>query len=76
MGKILHARLDDATTEILRELVVKLESTESQVVREALKHLAAVLPKDRKRKIIGIGEFDSGIRDLGSNKKHLSGFGK
>ena len=27
-------------------------------------------------KITGMGQFDSGIPDLGSNKKHLEGFGK
>jgi len=27
-------------------------------------------------KLIGIGMFDSGIPDLGSNKKHLEGFGQ
>jgi hypothetical protein len=33
--------------------------------------------KPRKRiKIIGTGQFDSGIPDLGSNKKHLEGLGK
>jgi hypothetical protein len=33
--------------------------------------------KTRKRiKITGMGQFDSGIPDLGSNKKHLEGFGK
>ena len=33
--------------------------------------------KPRKRiKITGMGQFDSGIPDLGSNKKHLEGLGK
>ena len=32
--------------------------------------------KQRKIKITGMGQFDSGIPDLGSNKKHLEGFGK
>ncbi|MBI2806449.1 MAG: hypothetical protein HYX68_15825 [Planctomycetes bacterium] len=27
-------------------------------------------------KFTGVGEFDSGIPDLGSNKKHLAGLGK
>jgi hypothetical protein len=27
------------------------------------------------QKVIGIGRFDSGVSDLGSNKKHLEGFG-
>jgi hypothetical protein len=30
----------------------------------------------RKRKIVGIGKYRSGISDLGSNKNHLEGFGK
>jgi hypothetical protein len=30
----------------------------------------------RHNKIIGTGEFESGIPDLGSNKKHLEGLGK
>lgn len=29
----------------------------------------------KARKIIGTGQFCSGIADLGSNKKHLEGFG-
>ena len=33
--------------------------------------------KPAKRiKIIGTGQFESGIPDLGSNKKHLEGLGK
>lgn len=31
---------------------------------------------DHPRKLIGIGMFDSGIPDLGSNKKHLEGLGQ
>jgi hypothetical protein len=31
---------------------------------------------DRQAQFIGTGLFDSGIPDLGSNKKHLEGFGK
>jgi hypothetical protein len=38
-------------------------------------------PKNGKKQrkpieIIGTGQFDSGIRDLGSDKKHLKGLGK
>jgi len=44
-------------------------------VRESLKLLAACHPP-RRRKIIGLGKFDSGIPDLGSNKKHLEGYGR
>lgn len=31
---------------------------------------------DRQRQFIGTGMFDSGIPDLGSNKKHLEGLGR
>jgi hypothetical protein len=31
---------------------------------------------DRRRQFIGTGMFDSGISDLGSNKKHLRELGK
>jgi hypothetical protein len=31
---------------------------------------------DRQLQFIGTGQFDSGIPDLGSNKKHLEGLGK
>lgn len=30
----------------------------------------------KRLNITGMGQFDSGIPDLGSNKKHLEGFGK
>jgi hypothetical protein len=30
----------------------------------------------KKRKIVGQGKLSSGIRDIGSNKKHLRGFGR
>lgn len=76
MGKIIHARLDDETSEMLRDLVAKLESSESHVIREALKHFAATVPTGGKKKIIGLARFKSGVSDLGSNKRHLSGFGK
>jgi hypothetical protein len=29
-----------------------------------------------KKKIVGLGKFRSGVRDLGSNKIHMKGFGK
>jgi hypothetical protein len=32
--------------------------------------------KTRPRRVIGLGLFNSGIADLGSNKKHLKGFGR
>jgi hypothetical protein len=30
----------------------------------------------KRARIVGLGQFDSGVVDLGSDKKHLEGFGK
>jgi hypothetical protein len=45
-------------------------------VREGLRLLAACRIRQGRRTIIGMGKFDSGVRDLGSNKEHLKGFGR
>jgi hypothetical protein len=54
--------------------VDQLGVSPSTVVREGIRLLAASQPKSRK--IAGLGKFASGIPDLGSNKKHLKGFGR
>jgi hypothetical protein len=46
----------------------------STVIREGIRLLAAFQPKSRK--IVGLGKFSSGLPDLGSDKKHLRGFGR
>jgi len=38
--------------------------------------MAATHPRPDRPRIAGLGQFASGISDLGSNKKHLKGFGK
>jgi Ribbon-helix-helix protein, copG family len=76
MGKIVHVRLDEESLSALEELVAKLGSTESAVIRQALHFLVNSKMKGVKRKIFGLGKFKSSITDLGSNKKHLTGFGK
>jgi hypothetical protein len=45
------------------------------MVREGLRLLAASHPAAGPRRIAGMGQFSSGKPDLGSNKKHLKGFG-
>jgi hypothetical protein len=41
---------------------------------KGIRLLAATQPKSRK--IAGLGKFSSGASDLGTNKKHLQGFGR
>lgn len=50
--------------------------SDSELVRRGLEALAQVQPGARPERVIGIGKFDSGVGDLGSNKRHLRGFGK
>ena len=50
--------------------------TPSQVVREGLRVLEASYLKRKKAGVIGLGKFESGLSDLGSNKKHLRDFGR
>jgi len=45
------------------------------VVREAIRRMATSYPLNVRPRIAGLGKFASGIPDLGSNKKHLKGFG-
>jgi hypothetical protein len=45
-------------------------------VREGLRVLEASQLRRRKRAITGLGKYASGVSDLGSNKKHLRGYGK
>jgi hypothetical protein len=45
-------------------------------VREGLRVLEASYLRRKKQGIIGLGKFRSGFSNLGSNKKHLHGFGR
>jgi hypothetical protein len=72
----VQARLDAEARKTLDRLTRELGWTPSQVVREGLRTLAALHPPRRKRRFIGLGEFDSGVDDLGSNKKYLEDLGR
>jgi hypothetical protein len=76
VGRIIHARLDGETERLLREIERRLGWNDSQAVREGIKALNVLLVPRRSRQIVGLGRFRSGIRDLGSNKTHLKGFGR
>ncbi len=78
MAKTLTARLDDQSQKDLARLSKNLSKTESEVVRESI-HLMAVTylaGSKGKSEFIGLGKFSSGLKDLGSNKKHLDDFGQ
>ena len=76
MRKAIQARLDDRSRQRLAVLVRELGWTPSRVVREGLRVLEASYLRRKRRGVIGLGKFRSGVSDLGSNKKHLRDFGQ
>lgn len=71
----VQARLDEETQAALRILVRRNGWSTSRAVREGLQLLVRQQSAGAAGRMIGIGLFDSGIPDLGSNKKYLEGFG-
>jgi len=76
MAKIVHARVDRETEALLRRLQRRTGLTESDLLREGLKAIARERLVGESDRIAGVGEFRSGQKDLGSNPRHLAGFGK
>jgi hypothetical protein len=76
MAAIVQARLDRETETALRNLAGRLGWSSSKIVREGIHLLDACHPAAQRPRIVGLGKFASGIRDLGSNKRHLAGFGR
>lgn len=76
MGRIVQARLDEETSEMLKDLRQRTNLSESELVRRGIRSLAVVPPGGGGVRVVGIGRFASGRRDLGSNKTLLKGFGK
>ena len=78
MTDIVHARLDENTRKILRRLKRRYGWTDSEVVRQGIRALSEseLSPQDRCDQIVGLGKFESGKPDLGSNKRHLRQFGR
>ena len=76
MKSVVQARLDPETAKMLSQLTRRLGMSESEVVRAGVKLLAASNRAPRVPRIVGLGQFDSGVSDLGSNKEHLKGFGR
>jgi hypothetical protein len=73
--RIVQARLSVAEQTLLTRLRRSTGLSDSEIVRQGLLALAASQPGLEARQVVGIGKFDSGQSDLGSNKRHLRGFG-
>jgi hypothetical protein len=75
MKATVQARLSADDQKALSRLARELGWSPSRIVREGLR-LVAASHAVASHRIIGLGEFSSGGRDLGSNKRHLKGFGR
>ncbi len=76
MAKLVQARLDDETDQLLKELRRRTGLSDSEIVRRGVRSLAALSRPAAETRVIGTGRFSSGVRDLGSNKEHLKSFGR
>jgi hypothetical protein len=76
MRYAIQARLDNRSRKRLAVLVRELGWTPSQIVREGLRVLEASRLRRKRPGIKGLGKFESGVSDLGSNKNHLRDFGR
>ena len=75
MSRVIQARIDAETEKLISDLARRLGWNDSRIVREGIKALAGLTVPKSERKIVGLGRFQSGMDDLGSNKQHLKGFG-
>jgi hypothetical protein len=72
----VQARLDRRSQAALGRLIRITGWSPSRVIRESVQLLSACRGIPTVHRVIGVGRFASGIPDLGSNKKHLKGFGR
>lgn len=76
MRDIVQARLDEDSRKSLERLASRLGWSPSRVLREGIRLLESYYGQSAAQRIVGIGKFSSGVRDLGSDKQHLKGFGR
>jgi hypothetical protein len=76
MARVVQARLDDDTEKMLAALRRRTRLSDSELVRRAIRSLVVLSAPGGGPRVVGVGRFQSGAPDLGSNKKHIKGFGR
>jgi len=76
MGRIVQARLDEDTLQLLTRLRRLTGLTDSELLRRGVRRLAQDTGKTPRRRIVGIGRFAAKAADLATNKKYLKDFGR
>lgn len=75
MKTIVQARIDEETQAALDRLTRSEGWTASRVIRESILFMDENRAAKPRRKMIGVGEFDSGVGDLATDKKYLEDLG-
>jgi Arc/MetJ-type ribon-helix-helix transcriptional regulator len=76
MKTMVQARLDEESQAALDRLVRRHGWTTSRVVREGIRLVEEQHGLQPRRKLIGAGKYDGGVRDLATNKKYMEDFGR
>jgi hypothetical protein len=77
MKTSVQARLDEESAAALEVLQRSLGLSPSEIVRSSLRLMVQehTLAAKKKPKFLGVGNFDSGLSDLATNKKYMQDFG-
>lgn len=76
MKASVQARLDKETQATLERLVRVHGWSTSRVIREGIRLVEKHHAPQPRRKLIGIGKYDSGVSDLATDKSYLDDFGR
>jgi hypothetical protein len=74
MATKVQVRLDEAAEAAL-ELLQRRGLSTSEVLRKGIHLMVKEVGADKPIEIIGLGKYDSGIKDLSTNKRYMEGFG-
>jgi hypothetical protein len=75
MGSSVQLRLDEETEAALKRIAHAEGWTDAETLRFCIHEVDRQRGAKRQRRMIGIGEFNSGIPDLATNKKYLEDLG-
>jgi hypothetical protein len=76
MSRVVQARLDPETLDLLTRLRRRTGLSDSELLRRGLRRLAEQGARAGRHRIVGVGKFASTATDLASNKRRLQGFGQ
>ena len=74
MGAVVQTRLDEGMKAELMKVARQQGKSVSDLVREGIESVVSKHAAPR-RKWVGVGKHDAGIRDLSTNPRYIKGFG-